>query len=716
MALLVLPVPDLFPLFLWSVSKLVVTPMRLLGAFLSAAAIAGGAVLTSAGAQGQHPVPPTQAQGQPPPPQDPQQKPQIPTFRTGVDVIRLDVTVLDRSRRPVRGLTADDFTVVENGKEQRIVAVVEMAAADEDPTPSAWMRHVPADITANDLTDMAGDGRFVAIVMDDWNIPFDADEILLSTRMVGRYLIDQLGPSDVAAVIFPQQAGRTQDFTTDRQKLLAAIDKFDPPEVRWMPSRPMGPGPGGGDMPQRFAPSLMRNDCQRSQPTVPTLDTVVARLASVPNRRKTVILVTTGIPISFAVSRGCPGELSDIMKGVYRRAQQANVNIYSIDPAGQNGYAQYLQNPVRRGGRPADRTYSLPEAERAARTRREFMEITADHTGARAITNTNDLSHEIDQMLTEAASYYLVGYQTSNGQPDGKFRRLDVKVNRPDVTVRTRSGFYAPSEDEARPRNGAPGAQELGLAGMSNAAPLALRAQVLSLGPAAPTAKEADVAIVLGVRTPGMRLDSQDTLTLIRTIYDANGKPGPPAQEKLTIAAPPRSAEELRYEVYQHIRLAPGRYEVRLNGTSVAVDASGSVYAEFVVPDVTKRSLALSGLLFGRKAEGRTDPLAAIVPVVPTTVRDFAASETIVVYLRAFQHPAAPADVKVLSQVINISDQKVWEAPATIPASAFDGSRAAPFELALPLSQLARGQYLLSIQAELPDGTRTRSDAVFRVR
>jgi VWFA-related protein len=185
---------------------------------------------------------------------------------------------------------------------------------------------------------------------------------------------------------------------------------------------------------------------------VPTLDTVVARLASVPNRRKTIILVTTGIPISFAVSRGCPGELSDIMKGVYRRAQQANVNIYSIDPAGQNGYAQYLQNPVRRGGRPADRTYSLPEAERAARTRREFMEITADHTGARAITNTNDLSHEIDQMLTEAASYYLVGYQTSNGQPDGKFRRLDVKVNRPDVTVRTRSGFYAPSEDEARPR------------------------------------------------------------------------------------------------------------------------------------------------------------------------------------------------------------------------------------------------------------------------
>lgn len=679
--------------------------MRAMRTLVAAAALAGGAVLV-AGAQGQAQVQPQQ---------DPQ-KPQVPVFRTGVDVIRLDVTVLDRSRRPVRGLTAEDFTVVENGKEQQIVAVVEMAAEDEDPTPSAWMRHVQPDIAANDLTDMAGDGRFVAIVMDDWNIPFDADEILLSTRMVGRYLIDELGPSDVAAVIFPQQAGRTQDFTTDRQKLLEAIDKFDPPEVRWMPARPMGPGPGGGDMPQRFAPTLMRSDCQRSQPTVPTLDTVVARLATVPNRRKTVILVTTGIPMTFQSARGCAGELADIMKGVYRRAQQANVNIYSIDPAGQNGYAQYLQNPVRRGGRPAERTYSLPEAERAARSRREFMEITAEHTGARAITNTNDLSHEIDQMLTEASSYYLVGYQTSNGQPDGKFRKLDVKVNRPDVTVRTRSGFFAPSEDEAKARDGAPGAQELGLAGMSSAAPLALRTQVLSLGPASTDSAEADIAIVLGVRTPGRRIDTEDTLTLIRTIYDENGKPGPPTQEKLSIAPPPRSAEELRYEVFQRLRLPPGRYEVRLNGTSVAVDASGSVYAGFVVPDVRKRPLALSGVLFGRKAEGRTDPLAPLVPIVPTTVRDFAAGEAVVAYLRAFQHAGTLQDVKVLSQVINISDEKVWESPSTIPASAFESARMAPFELALPLSQLSRGQYLLSVQVELPDGTRTRSDAVFRVR
>ncbi len=100
--------------------------------------------------------------------------------------------MLDKDRRPVRGLKPEDFTVVENGKTQRIVTVTEMAGAERDPAPSAWMRHVPPDVSANDLTDMAGDGRFVAIVMDDWNVPFDDHQLILGAREVGRYLVDQL--------------------------------------------------------------------------------------------------------------------------------------------------------------------------------------------------------------------------------------------------------------------------------------------------------------------------------------------------------------------------------------------------------------------------------------------------------------------------------------------------------------------------------------------
>ena len=663
------------------------------------------------------------AQATPPPAQNPPaqnpapQNPQQPVFRAGVDVITLDVSVLDKDRRPVRGLKPEDFTVVENGKTQRIVTVTEMAGADRDPSPSAWMRHVPPDVSANDLTDMTGDGRFVAIVMDDWNVPFDDHQLILGAREVGRYLVDQLSPSDVAAIIFPQMAGKTQDFTTDRQKLIAAIDKFDPPEVRYIEKRPAY-GPGGGDMPQRFAPILMRSECQRSQPTVPTLDTVVARLATVPNRRKTIILVSTGLPVSFMGGRGCPAELSDIMKNVFRRAQRANVNIYSVDPGGVNGYADYLQNPVRRGGRPADQVMPLAQANAAVKLRREFMEIMADHTGARAIVNTDDLGYEIDRMMTEASSYYLVGYETSNGQPDGKFRRLDVKVSKPGLTVRSRSGFYALDESGTKDREGTPGSNELGLTGMASATRLALRAQVVAVSPSAANPKEVDIAVVIGVRTPGVRLEASDTLTLVRTLYDSAGKPGPPTQEKVQIAVPAAGNEDLRYEVFQRLRLAPGRWELRINATSARLDTSGTVYDEFEVPDFARRGLALTSPLIGQKVtEGRTDALAGLVPLIPTTARDFAPGTAVTAFLRVLQGGTTEVGaVKMSVQVLNTADAKVFESSSTIEPAAFGETRSAPFELPLPLDKLERGQYLLSIAAERADGAKTRSDVIFRVR
>jgi VWFA-related protein len=692
------------------VSYTVGNAMRALG--LAVGTVVIGVSLLADTPAGQAAPPPQTPPAQQPPPQ--QQQP--PVFRGGVDVIRLDVSVLDKDRNPVRGLTPENFTVVENGKTQRIVAVTEMAAAETDPTPSAWMRMVPPDVAANDLTDMTGDGRFVAIVMDDWNIPFDDHEIILNARAVGRYVVDALNPSDVAAIIYPQQAGKTQDFTTDRQKLIQAVDKFEPPEVRFIEARPMGPGPGGGDMPQRFAPVLMRSDCQRSQPTVPTLDTVVARLASVPNRRKTVILVSIGIPLTFSETRGCGGELSGLMKDVFRRAQQANVNIHSIDPAGYDGYLRYLQNPIRKGGRPAERTLTQANAEKASRVRREFLQITADHTGARAIGRTDELSYEIDRMFAEATSYYLIGYQTSNGQPDGKFRRIEVKVDRPGLTIRTRSGFYAPDESGKRDGESAPAPSELGLTGMSSAAALALRTQAVPLAPA--TGGKVDVAVILGVRTPGSRLSGADTLTLVRTLYDEKGKPGPPSQERMEVALPPATTDELRYEVFQRLALAPGRYELRLNASSAMLDTSGTVYAELEVPDFSRRTLAVSNLMLGApRGDHQKDALADLLPIVPSTRRDFSPGEPVMAYARVYQGgAAAPAPITTTAQLINVSDERVWESKGEIPASAFDAARTAPLQIALPLEGRARGSYLFSVALVRPDGAKARIDLVFRIR
>src|SRR6266540_163973 len=88
--------------------------------------------------------------------------PQLPTFRTGVDVVELDVTVLDKDRHPLQGLTAADFTILEHGKPQPIVAfsVIDVPAPVQASAP--WIRDAEFDVVSN-----VESRRLVTIVMDD---------------------------------------------------------------------------------------------------------------------------------------------------------------------------------------------------------------------------------------------------------------------------------------------------------------------------------------------------------------------------------------------------------------------------------------------------------------------------------------------------------------------------------------------------------------------
>ena len=95
------------------------------------------------------------AQSTPPPTQ--------PIFRAGVDVVRLDVSVLDKNRRPIRGLTTADFTVLEDGKPQPIVAFSAVDIPGAVDPPALWMRDVGSDVATNELDTR----RVVVIVMDD---------------------------------------------------------------------------------------------------------------------------------------------------------------------------------------------------------------------------------------------------------------------------------------------------------------------------------------------------------------------------------------------------------------------------------------------------------------------------------------------------------------------------------------------------------------------
>ena len=137
-----------------------------------------------------------------------------PSFRSGVSYVELDASVLDRDRNPVRGLSAGDFTVIEDGQPQKILSFSEIDVPDPALAPVGTMRDVTPDVQANDETMPR---RLVVILLDDGQSPVGRPEEN-RTKEVAKMIVDRLGPADLAAVYFTRLHKGAQDFTSDHVK------------------------------------------------------------------------------------------------------------------------------------------------------------------------------------------------------------------------------------------------------------------------------------------------------------------------------------------------------------------------------------------------------------------------------------------------------------------------------------------------------------------
>jgi hypothetical protein len=176
----------------------------------------------------------------------------------------------------------------------------------------------------------------------------------------------------------------------------------------------------------------------------------------------------------------------------------------------------------------------------------------------------------------------------------------------------------------------------------------------------------------------------------------------------------------MRYEILQRLTLPPGRHEMRLNARSAAIGRDGCVFTMVDVPDIARAPVALSGIVLGTPpAPGvtRTDGFADVLPIVPTSARSFAGSASLSAFFQVFQSGAGDAvPVTLKTLVSDRRDRAVVDRVETLPPDAFDRGRGVAREIALPLSELPSGPYLLSVTATRLDGVSTRRDVRFDIR
>ena len=174
----------------------------------------------------------------------------------------------------------------------------------------------------------------------------------------------------------------------------------------------------------------------RNRATLDLLARAVDSLRLAPGR-KAAILLSKG----FIYDTNLRG-----FKDVSRAAREANVAIFFVDARGlEAGTSQSTAEAIgQTDARDIGWATAGIELEAAGAV------TVAEETGGFAVRNTNDLSAGIRRIADESRSYYLVGYTPRESRRDGRFHKIQVRVNRPGLTVRARKGYYAPDDREPR--------------------------------------------------------------------------------------------------------------------------------------------------------------------------------------------------------------------------------------------------------------------------
>ena len=605
-----------------------------------------------------------------------------PTFKSGVNFVEVDVIVTDRAGVPVGGLRRQDFDVLEDGKPVEVITftAVDLPAAEPEAVIPAADRSGSA-VASND---QAEDGRVLLIVMDDYHVSFDAGRAATS-RAIARKLVERMGPSDLAAVVSTSGRQNAQaEFTSDKARLIEAIGKFFPQAEYGAGgiAAQAGTGRGGG----RGATSGFGfvNEI-KARWAMDTLSRASTTLATIPHRRKAILLVSQGLPYSLEEAITNPNATGafQAFRDFILTAQRNNIAIYPMDPCG------------------------LDLDQGCSTDSRQHLQSLAENTGGFAVTNTNAPEQSIDRMIAENGRYYLVGYASPAPPYDGKRHRIKVRIREQGLTVRARDGYVSPRKAPKTATGMAPIDALIG-------APLQSRGLTMKVAAVpAPLAEKPGATVAVGIELPAADVVRARSIEFTVIAVDVNGDVR--ARQRFKSSFQPTAMAPTGWtRLGSRVDVPPGRYQIRV--AAVGADGpGGSVFTEVVVPKFTD-DLAVGGLSLGSPAlttARLAEPLAHVLPLVPLATREFSGTSQIVAQLPVRAASGAQTPIRFDARLRREDGTSV-----ALPASAAtQGDLTAPagavHQVPLPPT-LEPGVYRLVIEASLGPNRATR-ELAFRI-
>jgi VWFA-related protein len=662
-------------------------------------AVAGGYVAAQAGGQPQAPAQPAQ-------PAAP-----TPTFRAGVNFVRVDVIATDKTGALIQDLKPEDFEVTEQGRPQKIetfkLVTLDgglMATGDQTPRPIRSEIDEQREAARDDV-------RLFAIFLDDYHVKKDSS--LTARNQIARFVDTQLGPSDMIGIMYPLQTLDSVLMTRDHESIMKGIQQFEGRKFDYTPRNSI-------EEKYQFYPTE-QVELIRNQVSLTALKALIMHMGGLKEGRKALILVSEGysayLPPSLRTSsaanagagnplaRGSSGadsvtetraqalssaQMDLDLRDVFDEANHYNVSIYAVDP---------------RGLAPGEFGVDMPAVDprldqQYLRSTMETLRTLADQTDGRAVVNRNDLTIGMKQIVRDTSGYYLLGYNSTFTETDGKFHEIKVRVKRSGVDVRARKGYWALNRAEAaaitttatRPE-GPPSEVQNAI----NAATALSRARTVRTWIGTERGQNGKTKVTFAweptPRVPGDAARAGDQpARIVVTAASMDGDLYFRGRVPEAAGAPPPPSAAGGAGGHVSFEAPPGKLQLRLSVEGSGSAVLDSEVRDVSVPDLTSPQISLSTPeLFRARTVREFQQLKTDPDPVPTLGRDFTRTDRLFLRIAAYGPGQTPP--QLTAHILSRTGQPMSELPVT------PGANGHASEIDVPLAGMAAGEYVIEIKA-----------------
>jgi len=646
------------------------------------------------------------------------------------------VVAKDKQGKPIQGLTAKDFTLTEDGVEQKI-RFCEHQTLPETAVP---LPHTPSDkediklykrLTRTQLAPedpeklRYKDHRLLALYFD--MTAMRPDDQLRALTAAETFIRTQMTAADYVSIL-RYQGGSVdvlQDFTADRNRLLSILATLVVGEGQGDVESPGDAS--GADTGAAFGQDDSEFNVFNTDRQLSALQTAAKMLGNL-NEKKSLIYFADGLRLN-----GVDNQAQ--LHATIDDAIRAGVSFWPIDARGLVAGAP-LGDATQ--GSPGNAGMYTGAAALAVTSNFQQSQDTlfalAGDTGGKALFDTNDLGKGIVQAQQAISDYYILEYYTTNPALNGRFRRIKVSVNIADAKLDYRQGYYAGKEfskftiaDKERQLEDA-----LSLEDPVTDLTVAMEINYFQLN-------RAEYFVPIVVKIPGRELALAKRggaeHTLIDFIYEIKDIYGGVTvsnnRDHVNIKLSDATAAELSRRPIEYdsgFTLLPGKYTIKFLARDDETGRIGTFQTTFTIPNLNKEdkrvptsSVVLSAqrvemkdaLYDAMKGKDQAKATAANPLVqdgkklVPSVTRVFSAARDLYVYLQAYE-PAATTPRPLISFVTFYQGQKkIYETqPTAITPAALTHLGTVPINFTIGLQSLPPGQYDCQVTVLDPSTTK----------